>query len=230
MMKESDIQDNSILAGEYVLGTMDDADRAEFERRLEEDLQLQAEVDAGERRFGPLLNTVEPVSPPASVWRELERRTSPKERSSNPTSGLWASLQFWRGLGMTAAALVLGMALTLFTLHEGELGMDSMMVVLNDKSTAGWIVAAQQGRGYLNVRAVEPSDLPQGKVCHLWMKDGTGNMHPLGILPHSGSMDMPMPVKQASSQLFMVSIEEEADMPSDTPSQEIVFEGRLTEI
>ena len=55
-------------------------------------------------------------------------------------------------------------------------------------------------------------------------------MHPLGLLPHSGNMEMPMPVKQASGQLFMVSIEDEADMPTKNPSQEIVFEGNLTEI
>jgi anti-sigma-K factor RskA len=62
------------------------------------------------------------------------------------------------------------------------------------------------------------------------MKDEAGNFHPLGLLPHSGNMEMPMPVKQASGQRFMVSIEDEADMPTKTPSREIVFEGKLTEI
>lgn len=229
-MKESDFQNDSVVAGEYVLGTLDDAARAAFESRLGDDLQLQAEVDAWERRLGSLLETVNPVTPPASVWQALEARTAPRERVAGPSSGLWSSLQFWRGLGMVAAALVVGMALTLFATQRVDMGMDQMMVVLNDQATTGWIVAAQQGTGYLNVRAVDPSALPKGKVCQLWMKDAAGNLHPLGLLPHSGNRQMPMPVRQAAGQHFMVSVENEADMPAKTPSREIVFEGKLTEI
>jgi anti-sigma-K factor RskA len=229
MMKETEYQEDSVLAGEYVLGTLDSAAREAFESRLSGDLQLQAEVDAWERRLGPMLETVDPIAPPASVWQALQARTAPQERVPS-SSGFWSSLQFWRGLGMVSAALVLGMTLTLLTTQKADLGMDQMMVVLNDQSTTGWIVASQQGSGYINVRAVDPSAVPKGKVCQLWMKDEAGNMHPLGLLPHSGNMEMPMPVKQASGQLFMVSIEDEADMPKKRPSQDIVFEGKLTEI
>ncbi len=229
-MKETEYQDDSVLAGEYVLGTLDDNARAAFERRLSGDMQLQAEVDAWERRLAPMLQSVDPVSPPASVWQALEARTAPRERVTTSSSGFWSSLQFWRGFGMVSAALVLGMTLTLLTTQKAELGMDQMMVVLNDQSTTGWIVASQKGSDYINVRAVDPSAVPKGKVCQLWMKDEAGNMHPLGLLPHSGKMEMPMPVKQTAGKLFMVSIEDEADMPKKSPSQEIVFEGKLTEI
>ncbi|MCU7810558.1 MAG: anti-sigma factor [Candidatus Thiodiazotropha sp. (ex Notomyrtea botanica)] len=229
MMKDSDNQDSNIHAGEYVLGTLQGVDRAEFEQRLLDDMQLQAEVDAWERRIGPLMETVEPVQPPPSVWRKLEQRTSPDKTASRVT-GLWSSLQFWRALGMVAATVVLGLALTLFTARQVDLGMDSMMVVLNDQSAAGWIVASQHNQGYLNVKAVEPSILPTGKVCQLWMEDENGNLFPLGVLPHSGSKELAMPVKHATNQRFMVSIEEENRLPTKKPSQEIVFEGHLTEI
>lgn len=228
-MKDSENQDSNIHAGEYVLGTLQGVELAEFEQRLLDDLQLQAEVDAWERRLGPLMETVEPVQPPASVWQKLEQRTSPNKTAS-PISGLWSNLQFWRALGMVAATVVLGLALTLFTARQVDLGMDSMMVVLNDQSAAGWIVAARHNQGYLNVKAVEPSNLPTGKVCQLWMEDENGNLFPLGVLPHSGNKELAMPVKHTTNQRFMVSIEEEELLPTKKPSQEIVFEGRLTEI
>ncbi|MCU7916591.1 MAG: anti-sigma factor [Candidatus Thiodiazotropha sp. (ex Gloverina cf. vestifex)] len=229
MVKDSENQDSNIHAGEYVLGTLQGVELAEFEQRLLNDMQLQAEVDAWESRLGSLMETVEPVRPPVSVWRKLEQRTSPNKTAS-PISGLWRNLQFWRTLGMVAATVVLGLALTLFTTRQVDLSMDSMMVVLNDQSTAGWIVAAQRNQGYLNVKAVEPSILPTGKVCQLWMEDEDGNLFPLGVLPHSGNKELVMPVKHATNQRFMVSIEEENRLPTKKPSQEIVFEGHLTEI
>jgi anti-sigma-K factor RskA len=230
MMKVHELHDDNLLAGEYVLGALDDSERQAFERRLPGDLRLQAEVDAWERRLGPVLETIEPVTPPASVWASLERRTTPEERVARQAAGFWSSLSFWRGLATVTSALVLGMALTLFSIQRADLNMDSMMVVLNDQSTTGWIVAAQQGSKYIHVRAVAPSTLPKGKVCQLWMKDEAGNLHPLGILPHRGKMQMPMPEGQASNPIFLVSIENEADMPTKDPSREIVFRGKLTEI
>lgn len=229
-MKDSENQDSNIHAGEYVLGTLQGVELAEFEQRLLDDMQLQAEVDAWESRLGPLMESVEPVRPPASVWQKLEQRTSSNNTVVSPASGLWSNLQFWRALGMVAATVVLGLALTLFTTRQVDLGMDSMMVVLNDQSAAGWIVAAQRNQGYLNVKAVEPSILPTGKVCQLWMEDEDGNLFPLGVLPHSGDKELAMPVKHATNQRFMVSIEEEDRLPTKKPSQDIVFEGHLTEI
>ncbi len=230
MMKGHELQDDGLLAGEYVLGTLDDSEREAFERRLPGDLLLQVEVAAWERHLGPMLETIEPITPPVSVWPALERRTAPQDRVAGQAAGFWSSLPFWRNLGMLASALVLGMALTLFSTQRSDLNMDSMMVVLNDQSTTGWIVAAQQGSGYISVKAVAPSALPKGKVCQLWMQDEAGNLYPLGILPHRGKMQMPMPLRQEPDQLFLVSIEDEADMPRKDPSREIVFRGKLSEI
>ncbi|MES9976852.1 MAG: hypothetical protein ABW094_21570, partial [Candidatus Thiodiazotropha sp.] len=67
MMPENEIKDINILAGEYVLGTLQGQERIEFEQRLQTDMQLQGEVDAWQRRLEPMLDSIEPVTPPKAV-------------------------------------------------------------------------------------------------------------------------------------------------------------------
>src|SRR5260221_395711 len=53
-----------VLAGEYVLGTLRDAERHAFESRLAREPALRAQVRAWEDRFAPLGLAVSPVAPP----------------------------------------------------------------------------------------------------------------------------------------------------------------------
>lgn len=229
MMNGRGDHDDSLLAGEYVLGTLQGEARTGFEHRLRDDPRLQAEVAAWERRFSPLQESVDPVAPPESLWPALQRRIGRHtERSSS--ADFWNSLRFWRGLGVVAATLVLVLTLALISTNRQEPGMDRLMVVLNDRSGTGWIVAAGGTGGELAVKAVQPTRMPKGKVCLLWMKDAKGNMFPLGVLPESGRMRMPMPQAGGPDSRFMVSIEEQDHLPKHKPSDRIVFEGRLTEI
>ncbi|MEW8692994.1 MAG: anti-sigma factor [Candidatus Thiodiazotropha endolucinida] len=230
MMPENEINDINILAGEYVLGTLQGQERIEFEQRLQTDMQLQGEVDAWQRRLEPMLDSIEPVTPPKAVWDQIASRIDPDDTRVEATTGFWNSLNFWRSLGMVTATLVLVMGMTLMTTRQQDMAMDSIMVVLNDQLKPGWLVGAVDNDPFLKVKAVEPTPLPQGKVCQLWLEDELGNLHPLGILPHDGSMRMNLPAALRDRQRFKVSVESTDQLPKDRPSEEIVFEGSLTEI
>ncbi|MCU7906022.1 MAG: anti-sigma factor [Candidatus Thiodiazotropha sp. (ex Epidulcina cf. delphinae)] len=230
MIPENEQLDSNALAGEYVLGTLQGQERIDFEQRLNTDLRLQGEVDAWQRRFAPLLDGVDPVVPPDAVWERISQRIEPVRSERQASSGFWNSLSFWRNLAMVAATLVLALGLTLMTARQQGLEMDSMMVVLNDHSRAGWVVGASARDGFLNVSAVEPTKLPQGKVCQLWMEDEQGYLIPVGLLPHDGSLRIRLPTALSVGNRFKVSIEQTDQLPTDVPSNEIVFEGGLTEI
>lgn len=103
------------LAGEYVLGTLQGSERDEFKQRLAVDQVLQEEVNTWENRLAPLLETVEPVPPPANNWSRIQERISPP--SQEERVGLWNSLIFWRSLGMVTAGLVLALSLSLIGLR-----------------------------------------------------------------------------------------------------------------
>ncbi|MGD8914500.1 MAG: anti-sigma factor, partial [Candidatus Thiodiazotropha sp.] len=187
-------------------------------------------VDAWHRRLDPMLDVIEPVTPPSVVWDQIASRIEPADTSDEVTTGFWNSLNFWRNLGMVTATLVLVMGMTLLTTRQQDMAMDSIMVVLNNQSRPGWLVSAKASDPYLKVKAVEPTPLPKGKVCQLWLVDESGQLYPLGILPHDGSMQMNLPAALKDQQGFKVSIEQADQLPKDRPSNEIVFEGTLTEI
>ncbi|MEJ2621532.1 MAG: anti-sigma factor [Candidatus Thiodiazotropha sp.] len=231
MMPENELYDNTTRAGEYVLGTLQGEERVAFENQLQRDIRLQEEVDAWQQRLAPMLEGIDPVSPPEAVWQAVESRLTDLQQPTQ-TSGqtsLWDSLNFWRNLGMVAATLVLAFAVTLM-INQPETGMNNVLVVMNDQDRTGWVVSAKADYGFVRVSAVEPTQLPAGKACQLWMEDQHGNLHPVGILPHDGRHVMSLPMMPNSNNMFKVSVEEMDDMPTEKPRGEIVFEGRLTEI
>jgi anti-sigma-K factor RskA len=213
------------LAGEYVLGTLEEKERREFEQALANDHQLQAEVSAWEQRLSPMLDAVEPETPPAGIWQAVEQRIEPPAREQRP--GFWDSLSFWRNLGMVTAGLLVVFSLVLFQVPQDGSGMDRVMMVSNDQSQTGWFVSTRQRSGALQVKAVAPTQLPQGQYCQLWMETGDGRMLPVGVLPHEGSQRFTMPEVLTENSRFKVSIERKTDAPLTQPRGEVVFEGSM---
>jgi anti-sigma-K factor RskA len=163
------------------------------------------------------------------VWHRIEQRIDSEGASQLKTS-LWNSLNFWRGLGIITAMLVVVLGLSLVGLRQETGELQRLMVVLNDQSQAGWLVAAPDQGASLRVSAVHPTSLPADKVCQLWLLTQDGSMVPVGILPHRGSLEMQIPGVLRQDSRFMVSIEAASLAPVKRPSKEIVFEGSLTRI
>ena len=228
MMQQDEQYELNAQVGEYVLGTLQGEERVRFEQRLAGDYALQAEVTAWEQRLAPMLDCMEPVSPPAAVWQKIQHRIdSPRAVQKNT---LWESLIFWRGLTLVTASLVLGLSLSLLTLRPLTGDLDRMMVVMNDRSEAGWIVGAGAREPMLQVSALHPTQLPANQVCQLWMETKPGRLVPVGILPHKGTRAMKLPAAPKTDSQFLVTIEAASQAPAQVPSSEVVFEGRLTAI
>lgn len=220
--------ENHELAGEYVLGSLQGDARDRFERRLIDDLDLQREVAAWERRLAPMLESVEPVTPPPQVWRAIEERIETAGRRQ--ATGIWNSLGFWRGLSLASAGLVLALSLTLVLLLPKSGELERIMVVTDNASQAGWIVDTRRRDPMLTVSAVKPPSMPPGKVCQLWLETAEGALMPVGVLPHEGSRKMRIPEAMGRDSRFMVTIESAADAPAARPSKQVVFEGQLISI
>lgn len=228
-MKQQDPASDTVdLAGEYVLGTLQGRQRDQFEQRMMGDFGLQQEVADWEQRLAPLLDTLEPVTPPDAVWKKIAQRIDPQPAQER--SGIWDSLNFWRALGMVTASLVLVLSLSLFGLRQETGELERLMVVMNDQSQAGWVIGTRGSSPILNVKAMQPTQLPAGKVCQLWMEREDGVLVPIGVLPHTGSMEMISPALLQQESRFKISIESAVLAPVARPSAEIVFEGKMTTI
>lgn len=65
-------EDQTGLAAEYVLGTLDAAERAEAEERIKSDPDFAARVQTWEKQLGQLHAMVDPVEPPPQIWESIK--------------------------------------------------------------------------------------------------------------------------------------------------------------
>ncbi|MGH7043171.1 MAG: hypothetical protein ACREFY_13720, partial [Acetobacteraceae bacterium] len=68
--------ERDMLAAEYVLGTLDEAERAQARRLIETDPAFAETVRAWERRLTPLSRLPDPLAPPDDLWHRIEARTA----------------------------------------------------------------------------------------------------------------------------------------------------------
>jgi anti-sigma factor ChrR (cupin superfamily) len=89
--------DTDIVAGEYVLGTMDAERRREFEVRLQREPALRARVAAWEAALTVLEDGAE-VPPPAEVWSRVTRAVD-HDSSAGPFQTVRQGEGNWTAIG-----------------------------------------------------------------------------------------------------------------------------------
>jgi anti-sigma-K factor RskA len=121
-------EDRAGLAAEYVLGTLDVAEREQADEMIRSDPAFAALVQGWERRLGALHAMIDPVPPPPELWVEIQRKLAEQapaaemrlpgfveapaarvEPQQSNVIDLTKRLRRWRGgtvgLGALAAAL-----------------------------------------------------------------------------------------------------------------------------
>src|SRR5262245_22732602 len=93
------------LAGEYVLGTLGAAERAEAEARIARDSAFAAAVHDWESHLAPLAEAAPPVEPPAYLRQRILEAVGGSGLAGDNVVQLRKQLGLWRSLTVGAAAL-----------------------------------------------------------------------------------------------------------------------------
>jgi anti-sigma-K factor RskA len=98
-----------LLAGEYALGLLEGAERADAARRVEMDPAFRARVVFWEDRLASILETMDERPAPAALKRQIEAAVFGEASVAQPRAAFsfWQSLAVWRSLaaaGFAAAA------------------------------------------------------------------------------------------------------------------------------
>jgi anti-sigma-K factor RskA len=102
------------LAAEYVLGSLDTAERAEVEARRTLEGSLKLAIAAWERRLAPLVETVPEVAPPPDLLDKILGRIADEPpRRAAPVQRLRRASQRWVRLAVSAGALAACLALAI---------------------------------------------------------------------------------------------------------------------
>lgn len=142
------------LAADYVLGTMPRRARWRFERLIGRDATLAARVARWGERLRPLDSDDEDESPPARVWRALERQIGFEADAPMATARRWlAFMASWRGFGAVAAAACVGVALYV-AVDRGALPKVATEVA-DRTGLSGWIAAAPPRAANIGLSVVQ---------------------------------------------------------------------------
>jgi anti-sigma-K factor RskA len=159
------IDERDQLAAELALGVLEGEELAQARALAAEDADFRAAVATWLGRFAPLLDEVEPVEPPATVWGEVERRLGSRGAANDNVERLHRRLNMWRGLAAGASALAATMAVVLVT-RPPQIAPPvtveapaPMIAMLGDEQKQGALLVASWSPGESSLRIAAAADL-----------------------------------------------------------------------
>jgi anti-sigma-K factor RskA len=104
------------MAAEYVLGSLDIAERADVDARRRTHTSLAAAIEAWQRRLGPLSESAPGIAPPPDLFDSIRSRISGE--TGQPTQpaqviALHRNRKSWRRIAVGASALAACLALAM---------------------------------------------------------------------------------------------------------------------
>ena len=221
-------RDDGLLAAEYVLGVLPDAERKAVMAQLGVDAPLRQQVQYWEAQFASFNGDYASANPPPALRSALHERLFGREEKK----GFLQSLGFWRGLSFaTLAALALTIAVPY-----------ALRPTPNATSVAE--LALQQGGGvqlaaYFDadkklIRYARVSDAPvSGRDFELWVIIGKDAPVSLGVVPNDKSGVIKVSADLAAKMVdatLAISDEPKGGSPTGKATGAILSVGKLTPI
>lgn len=252
-MNTQDPNERTAEAGEYVLGTLNAAERHAFEAAMAQDEGLRREAYAWQDRLMGLTRMLLPVPVSPALWPRIAARLAGVSQVAAVPGGasapgaandaLWSSVRFWRWLsgGAVAAAVVMSVLLVR-TLVVSPDGVDQAqteaprflaMLQTPDKSATGWIVETVGTDAIRLVQVGDGATIPEGKTMQFWTKpEGAQGPTSLGLVKPGQVVVVPKGQLPglADRTLFELTLEPAGGSPYNKPSGPILFVGKAVRL
>ena len=215
------------LCGEYLLGTLRGHARLRFERALREEPLVAQRVELLVRTYGPKASEEQALAPRADGWQRLQRELNLAAFSRPWYRRVFASIAPWQWATAAAAAVVLGIGLTVLRPTEdftagARLAGDNAPVVT---------AAVSSERRTLQLRAAQPTAAPAGRSYELWLLPAEGGPPvSLGVLTALDAR-VALPAAQAprlrAGAKLAVSVEPVGGSPTGAPTGPVILVGEI---
>jgi len=230
-----DFDDTDALAGEYVLGTLDAAERAVVAARRQREQALDAAITAWEGRFAPLMDEIAPVAPPEHLLDGIMSRIDGASGNSEIVT-LRRRLRTWRiatlSVGAIAAGLVLFVAASNLAPPRG--GQNFVAVLQHGAASPAFIVSVDVAARTLTIRSVAAE--PQtDRSYELWLVNNRlRTPRSLGVVKNAAftvasSRLNGIPPAIVRDATFAVTLEPLGGSPSGLPTGPILYSGPLVQ-
>ena len=240
-----------VLAGEFVLGVLDGAQRRAAEQRINAEPAFAAEVSRWEIHFMVLAGQIAPVPVPAYVWARIgsalgfgapARQVVAPERSS-----FWNNVGVWRWLGMGGFATAAVCALALLNVVRVPetspspqppavavapvvTPMPMATTLARDDGKPGFVASVDQRSGRMTITPLDPV-VEAGRVQELWLIPADGTPRSLGIVSAERAQAAQVPEKWLAlleaGAIFAITLEPPGGGPGGNPSGPVTAKGAI---
>lgn len=238
-MTETGLDEIDGLAAEYVLGTLTLGERQAVAERRASDPALDRAIEAWERRLGPLVETVTPVTPSPELYNKIRAQiglsqhvVSLKAREQQ----LARRATRWRNafVGATALAASLAGVLVFREAAAPALAPQYVAVLNTGTDKPAFLLTFDTRTNMCVITAVNPP-AETDKTFQVWMvSDQMPKPKSIGMVQKPGEMQtMPM-APGPEMDLFMnasfaVSVEPMGGSPTGLPTGPVLFTGKLVQ-
>jgi anti-sigma-K factor RskA len=222
--------DATPVAGEYVLGVLNAAERRAFEAQMAREPALRAEVEYWEQRLGVLASELKPIDPPPEVWTNIQTALA----ANGARGDLWQNLLFWRWATIGSAAVAAASLMAL--VYVARIPTPNAPLIAKLESTGGqpgFIAAIDSGGAGLTVVPASAPDVNQ-RVLQLWLIAPGDHPRSLGLIEPGRPVHINLPAdlmqRIAAQATLAVSIEPQGGSPTGLPTGPVIASGKLTKL
>lgn len=226
---------DDLLAGEFVLGVLNAAQRRALQARIDSDREFALRVADWERRLAPWLDSIEPLQVPPQVWERVCADLGWRDGAPAHVS-FWESLRLWRAA--TVVSLLIAIVAIVWTgqvirqpPEAPKVATNTVTPLAHDDGTPGWLASVDSAHGTVLVVPVPTAPDALGRVPELWLIPAGKAPRSLGRvwIDKTDTVRVPADVRAAlvAGSVLAVSLEPASGIPHAAPTGPIVAKGAI---
>lgn len=230
-------QERDALAGEYVLGLLDGAEKEAFERQMAGDARLDAAVVSWQARLAPLDAIAPPIEPSAGLWRRIEGGLDQvavmqpavvsRPALHSRLARWWDSLWLWRGAALAGFAAAVLLAAGLVAALDRARRQPVMVAVLLTDTNIAAAVVNTFADGRVELLPLQDIGVPEGRALEIWtLWDRAVGPRSVGLIDRARAVPLRLDnLPLGTDQLFEITVEPASGSPTGRPTGPIVAKG-----
>ena len=211
------------LAGEYVLGVLDAAERAEARARIAAEPGFARAVQWWENHLTPLATDIKGVEPSAGLWPRIANLIGEAGKPS-----LWNNTRVWRGVSVGAVALAAASVAALVltprappvpAIAPTPTPAAAEVALINDPaSNKPALVATLDHATDKLILTPVAMEMPEGREPELWIIPEGQKAISLGVIPQDKPIQIALPAGLRGGGTYTATLAVTDEPPGGAPT------------